>query len=122
MIRSILALAALALPGSPSFAETCEAISAQIEAKVRAGGVEQFTLTTVDTDAKVMGKVVGSCDLGKKKIVYVKGAVPVATTGRAVPTAATPAVRAAPAPTKKQEAILTECRDGTVSMGGDCKK
>jgi Protein of unknown function (DUF1161) len=121
MNRPILTLAFLTLASTTSFAETCDTIRAQIETKVRAGGVQQFTLTTVDAGAKVVGKVVGTCDLGTKKIVYAQGAGPVATTGNTAPTTASPAPRAAPA-AKKQEAILTECKDGTVSMGGDCKK
>jgi Protein of unknown function (DUF1161) len=128
MTRTAMALATLTLLSSASFAETCDTIRAQIDAKVRAAGVQQFTLTTVDAGAKVAGKVVGSCDLGTKQIVYSQG--PAA--GSAAPTAAagstgtpTPATaRAAPTPTPKkaQQPILTECRDGTVSMGGDCKK
>ncbi|QTN21604.1 DUF1161 domain-containing protein [Rhizobacter sp. AJA081-3] len=103
MTRFALALIAplLALAAPAGAADTCEAIQARIDAKIRASGVQSFTLRTVDAAAKVEGKVVGSCDLGTKKIVYAQGG-------------------AAARPGK--DAILTECKDGTVSLGGDCRK
>lgn len=84
----------------------CESIRAQIDAKVRASGVTDFVLSVVEVGAKVGGKVVGSCDLGAKRIVYSQSA-------------------SAPAPPKAkppEEGILTECKDGSVTIGGDCKK
>lgn len=127
-------LATLAvLPAQAAGAATsCEALQAQIAARIRAAGVVQFTLTTVDADARADGKEVGRCELGHKKIMYARGASavtpvtpkvspPVAppTAPTAVPSA--PRTRAAPS-RPATEAILTECRDGTVSLGGDCKK
>lgn len=117
------------LPAQAAGATTsCEALQAQIAARIRAAGVVQFTLTTVDADARADGKEVGRCELGHKKIMYARGAsavTPVAPT--AAPAAAPAAVPSAPrtraAPSRPAtEAILTECRDGTVSMGGDCRK
>ena len=84
----------------------CESIRAQIDTKVRASGVTDFVLSVVEVGAKVGGRVVGSCDLGTKKIVYSQPAF-------------------APAPVKAkppEEGILTECKDGSVTIGGDCKK
>ena len=103
MTRTALALSAalLGLAAPSGAAETCEAIQARIDAKIRAAGVQAFTLRTVDAAAKVDGKVVGSCALGTKKIVYAQGG-------------------AAARPDK--DAILTECKDGSVSLGGDCRK
>lgn len=103
MSRFALALIGplLALAAAAGAAETCEAIQARIEAKIRASGVRAFTLRTVDAAAKVDGKVVGSCDLGTKKIVYAQAGAP-----------------ARP----DKDTIITECRDGTVSVGGDCRK
>jgi hypothetical protein len=87
MNHPALALSAALLGLAPAVgaAQTCEAIQARIDAKIRASGVKAFTLRTVDAAAKVDGKVV-----------------------------------AAARPDK--EAILTECKDGSVSMGGDCRK
>lgn len=95
-LLAALAAGALAAPA----ADNCEAIRAQVDAKVRAGGVSEFRLEVVDAQAKVAGKVVGSCALGTRKIVYT--------------------ARAASAPAAG-ERVLTECRDGSVTYG-DCKR
>lgn len=116
--RSLIAVALLAFAGA-AHAQVggCEAPAAQIDAKIRAGGVTQFTLTTVDAAADVGGRVVGTCDLGTKKIVYETG-----PTHGAV-SAGRPAQQPAAAPTQsRDEPMLTECRDGSVKMGGDCRR
>jgi len=102
---------ALALASAAHGAENCEALRAQIESKIAASGVTRFSVTTVDANAQAGGQVVGSCDLGSKKIVYQREDAPAAGAGPAHPSAG-------PA----GEEILTECKDGTVSVGGDCKK
>ena len=68
MNHPALALSAALLGLAPAVgaAQTCEAIQARIDAKIRASGVKAFTLRTVDAAAKVDGKVVGSCDLGSR--------------------------------------------------------
>lgn len=96
-----VACAALAAGGAAHAADNCEAIRAQIDAKIRASGVAAFSLQVVDAPTRVAGKVVGSCDLGTKKIVYTTKDAPAALSG---------------------EALLTECRDGSVRVGGDCPK
>jgi hypothetical protein len=48
----------------------CGELKGEIEAKIKANGVEKFTLDVVDKDAQADGKVVGTCDGGTKKIVY----------------------------------------------------
>lgn len=88
---------------------SCETLRAQIESRIAAAGVAHFSVTTVDANANAKGKVVGSCELGSKKIVY-------ETTDATGPSQST----AAPKP--RGAAIVTECRDGSVSMGGDCRK
>jgi len=108
MLRPTLSFIALLLANAASGADNCDAIRAQIEARIKAGGVANFTLTTVDTAASGAGKLVGTCALGSKKILYV------------------PAPGAAAATTAKprkggSETMLTECRDGSTSVGGDCK-
>ena len=108
MPLSRFALAALLLGSSASHAaDNCESIRAQIDAKVRASGVSNFVLSVVDADARAGGKVVGSCDLGTKKILY-------SQTASASP--------AAPKPNAAEERILTECKDGSVTRNGDCRK
>ena len=95
-----LALAIAFMP-TVGMANNCEAIQQQIEARIKASGATGWTLTTVPVDAQLPGKVVGQCDLGRRKIVYQTG---------------TSAAARAEAP------ILTECKDGSVSLGGDCPK
>jgi hypothetical protein len=51
----------------------CGELKGEIEAKIKANGVEKFTLDIVDADAQADGKVVGTCDGGTKKIVYKRG-------------------------------------------------
>ena len=100
--------------GAAGAAQSCDELRERIDAKVRASGATHYTVTTLDADATVgaSAKVVGSCELGTKKIVYTRGEVG--------------AVAAAPAPTvtarPRGEPLLTECKDGSVSVGGDCKK
>jgi Protein of unknown function (DUF1161) len=70
-----LALAGFASPGQ---AESCESIQASIRSKIEAKNAGKrlpvFELRTVDKDDTVVGRVVGSCDNGKKRIVYQTGA------------------------------------------------
>ena len=73
MQRLTLLGAALALAGSAHAADNCEAIRVQIEARLQASGVARYSLTTIDSATHADGKVVGSCDLGRKKIVYARG-------------------------------------------------
>jgi len=105
MFRSAATLAASFLVCSASLANNCEAIRAQIEAKIKTSGVSAFTLSTVEAEAKVSGRVVGTCDLGTRKIVYVAASAPASGEAK-----------------RSSEAMLTECKDGSVSRGGDCKK
>ena len=109
MLRlSKLLFFALLLGNLASHANTnCESIRTQIDAKVRASGVTDFVLSVVEAGAKVSGKVVGSCDLGTRKIVYSQSSL-----------AELPRPKAKP----EEAPILTECKDGSVTVGGDCKK
>jgi hypothetical protein len=101
---------------------TCEELRPQVEARIRAGGVTQFSLTVADDVAPSAGKVVGTCDHGARKLVYLPGvpALKSMVTPAAKPSAAP---RVAPAQSlKKNEQIVTECKDGSVPLQGDCKK
>ena len=110
---------ALASAGTANAAaENCEALRTQIESKIAAAGVTRFTVVTVDANAEASGQVVGTCELGSKKIVYQREGAPPAPPAPPAPDAAS---NGAP-PRAADERILTECKDGTVSVGGDCKK
>lgn len=114
MLPAVLALAGVA--GSAYAAEDCEALRTRIEQKIAASGVARFTVTVVDANASADGQVVGSCELGTKKVVYLKDA------GAALAPASAPASAPTPAPAQgTDEPMLTECKDGTVTMG-DCRK
>lgn len=131
MLKSTPILFALALAASAAHAaDNCEPLRAKIEANIAAKGPAAFTVSTVEAAATVPGQVVGSCDNGAKKIVYARGTGP----ARAVPTPPPAAPASATAPvqrpvakpiatrkTTREEDILTECKDGTVSIGGTCK-
>ena len=76
MIRRTLLVALLLLAFAiPSFAQrkACEDLKTEIAAKLDAKGVKNYTLTIVTpADVKDPDKVVGSCDSGSKRIVYVR--------------------------------------------------
>ena len=116
MLNFALLLATLVWAGTASAAPNCDAIRAQVDAKIRASGVSNFTLSIVAADAPVAGKVVGSCDLGTRKIVYVAGSQAARAAASAPPVSRPAPVRAS------REPMLTECKDGRVLVGGDCKK
>ena len=97
--------------GSARAADNCESLRAEIEAKIAASGATRFTVTTVDAQTQAAGQAVGTCDLGSKKIIYQReGGVPA------------PGDAAAPRPRARDVPLLTECKDGSVSVGGDCRK
>lgn len=106
MPRLTLISTLLLLVPSAGQAITCEALQAQIDAKIKSTGVTQFALTTVDATARAPGRVIGQCERGGRKILYQQTG---ATAGQA-------AARAV------SDAILTECKDGSVQMGGSCRK
>ncbi|MGH8745363.1 MAG: DUF1161 domain-containing protein [Burkholderiales bacterium] len=73
-MRQLAILLVLALAAAPAIAgKTCEALKAEIAAKIEANGVKHYTLEIMPKDATADGKVVGSCDGGAKKIVYRRG-------------------------------------------------
>jgi hypothetical protein len=55
-----------------AFAEikSCEELKAEIEAKLKANGVEGYTLEIIPTDQVKDQKIIGSCEGGTKKISY----------------------------------------------------
>jgi hypothetical protein len=106
----------LLLAGAASHADNCEAVRSGIESKYRAAGLQDFRVVAVDRQASAAGRTVGSCANGSRKIVFsatrVTGPTPPGAAPRTAPAAAP---RATP-----HDDILTECRDGTASVGGSC--
>jgi hypothetical protein len=113
-MRRALAAAALLLAAGAAGASNCAAISAGIEAKIRAAGVADFTLQTVEAGAPTQGKVVGTCDRGTKKIAYRRG-------GGSAPTPAAAGPASAAARPAKGGSVITECMDGSMPVDGRCK-
>ena len=74
MKRVIFFLVFTALISASAFAEIkpCEELKSEIEAKLNEKGVKGYTLEIVAADQVKDQKVVGSCDGGKKKIVYTR--------------------------------------------------
>ena len=73
MKRIILSLMLVTVFCSTSaFAEikSCEELKAEIEAKLKAKGVEGYTLEIIRTDQVKDQKIIGSCEGGTKKISY----------------------------------------------------
>ena len=75
MVRLIVAMLVLGISGTAWAQERkpCEELKAEIEAKLKANGVEKYTLDIVVAEEVKDGKVVGSCDGGTKRIVYKRG-------------------------------------------------
>jgi Protein of unknown function (DUF1161) len=126
MFKLVPLAAILALACSASFASNCDELRAQIEGKIKAAGVASFTVTVVDHAASAAGKVVGTCERGAKKIMYLhspaSGAATPTATHHAASPAAQPVAKTRPPAKAAGDAILTECKDGSTSIGGSCKK
>lgn len=73
IITAALVIAASVVAAPASAKTSCEELTAQIEAKIKAKGVKDFTLTAVPKDEKSDQTVVGTCDGGAKKILYKRG-------------------------------------------------
>ena len=103
----ILTLLTTTLLSGPAVAQAgnCEPLREQIAARFKAGGLPQVQLVVVDAAASTPGRVVGTCERGTRKIVQ-QGASPAAPDR----------------PARRDEPLLTECRDGTVQMGGTCRR
>jgi Protein of unknown function (DUF1161) len=70
-MKTVMAAALLLILATPAFAaKPCEELKAEIEAKLKAKGVEGYSLEIVANDDVKDQTVVGSCDGGTKKIVY----------------------------------------------------
>lgn len=108
---------ALSLATGAAQATSCEKVMAPIEASIRAKGVTDFHLEAVDRAASAPGRQVGTCDLGRKKILYLRDA-PRATGN---PGAATAAAVPASGRTSGTR-VITECADGRVIEQGSCAK
>jgi hypothetical protein len=116
MIRSVaFSLLFVQLPAAVA-AGTCEPLRERVETTIRAAGVERFTVMIVDAAASVPGKVVGNCEAGTKKLVYVKG-----DAGGVAPQPRAATAANAPPKARKPASMITECKDGSQPADGVCR-
>lgn len=67
----LLAVGLLAIGGHAlAAAKPCEELKSEIDAKLKAKGVSGYSLEVVDKGAAGSAKVVGTCEGGRKEIVY----------------------------------------------------
>ncbi len=69
---SLVIALACTVTGAWAQLKPCDELKAEIAAKMDANGVKNYTLEIVATDQVGDRKVVGSCEGGTKKIVYVR--------------------------------------------------
>lgn len=64
----------LLLSSAPAWAEitSCETIKDKVAAKLERKGVNNYSLQVVSSDTETKHRVVGSCEGGRKKIIYKK--------------------------------------------------
>jgi hypothetical protein len=77
LIKILAVAATLAMLATPVLAaKPCEELKSEIDAKLQAKGVKNYTLeikaNEETKDLKDDAKIVGSCDGGTKKIVYTR--------------------------------------------------
>jgi len=74
-MKALIAVVALLLVAAPAMAQRkdCEELKTEIEGKIKANGVKEFTLQIVANEEAKDGTVVGSCDGGTTKIIYKRG-------------------------------------------------
>ncbi len=73
-MKVLAAFAVLMLAAAPALAKKdCNELRSTIEEKIKGKGVKAFTLEIVDKGAAKDGRIVGTCDGGKKEIVYKRG-------------------------------------------------
>ena len=99
-MRRFLALGSLIVTVIPvaALARDCNEVKAEIDAKIKAKGVANYILQIVDGPDVKEGQIVGSCEVGAKRIVYFresigKSAIKLSSTSpkQAEPVSASPA-------------------------------
>lgn len=92
IVASVAILAFASLPACAQGVKPCEVLKSEIEKKLVANHATNYSLEIVAKDKDAEGKVVGSCENGTKKIMYLKNTT--------APRAAAPAKAPAAAPAK----------------------
>lgn len=72
-MKKVVAALVLALTVAPAFAQKpCEELKSEIAAKLEAKGVKNYQLEVVAAEEIKDQTVIGSCESGRKKIIYKK--------------------------------------------------
>ena len=71
-MRTTIVTLALALAAGPVFATPCDEVKAKIVEKVEKKGVKNYTVEAVNEGEEGDRRVVGTCEGGKKKLVYTR--------------------------------------------------
>jgi hypothetical protein len=74
IIAGLLFLSVAAYPQATR--KSCKELKAEIAKKIVANSVNTYSLEIVPKDKQVDGAVIGFCDGGSKKIVYVRTSTP----------------------------------------------
>lgn len=74
MMKRLVLAVCVSLVAMPATAQTkpCDELKAEIEKKLEANGVKNYTLEVVEAAKVTNEKVVGSCDGGTRKITYTR--------------------------------------------------
>ena len=73
-VRRLLGVAPLIIAAIPvaTLARDCNEVKAEIDAKIKAKGVTNYVLQIVNGPDVKEGQIVGNCEVGTKKIVYLQ--------------------------------------------------
>ena len=89
-LAALVLVSLVAAPMSAFAAKPCEELKGEIAQRIDAKGVVGYTLDIVAPDAVGERKVVGSCDGGQHRIVYVRDGQPSAVVATPVAPVGTP--------------------------------
>jgi hypothetical protein len=113
-IGSVAVGVAAFIHASSAQAISCEELRSSVEAKFRSNGVKTFSITVVEASDRAAGQVVGTCELGSRKLIYSRLQDQASSSVRA---AAPSTSSSSPMPN-----VITECADGRVVTQGGCKR
>jgi hypothetical protein len=73
-VRRLLGVVPLIIAAIPvvALARDCNEVKAEIDAKIKAKGVMNYVLQIENVSDVKEGRIVGNCDQGAKRIVYIK--------------------------------------------------
>jgi hypothetical protein len=75
-LPTVAGLLFVSMAAYPQAAKPCKELKAEIAKKIEANSVNAYSLEIVAKDKQAEGAVVGFCDGGSKKIVYLRAPTP----------------------------------------------